>query len=64
MVAKVYGRYAPTSDERDRWERIATSLDAEREAENDRKSAEMGTATGTYAPNDASQPRVSDWLVR
>ena len=38
MVAKVYRRFAPRSDERDRWERIAAQQDA--------KSNEMGTATG------------------
>jgi hypothetical protein len=27
MVARIYGRYAPRSDERDRWERIASELD-------------------------------------
>jgi hypothetical protein len=39
MVAKVYGRFAPRSDERDRWERIA--------AEQDKKSTHLGTAVGT-----------------
>jgi integrase len=27
MVAKVYGRFAPRSDERDRWEKIAAAQD-------------------------------------
>ncbi len=27
MVARVYGRYAPRSDERDRWEKLAALLD-------------------------------------
>ena len=27
MVARIYGRYAPRSDERDRWEKIAAQLD-------------------------------------
>jgi integrase len=31
MVSRVYGRYAPRSDERDRWERIAAKQDAERD---------------------------------
>ena len=30
MVAKVYGRFVPTSQERDRWEAIAAALDAEK----------------------------------
>ena len=30
MVAKVYGRFVPSSQERDRWEKIAAKLDAER----------------------------------
>ncbi len=66
MVATVYGRYAPTNDERDRWERIAAELDRADEkptghGANAEKSAEMGTATGTSSENEASQPPVSDW---
>ncbi len=38
MVAKVYGRFAPRSDERDRWKKIA--------ALQDQKSNEMGTVVG------------------
>jgi integrase len=30
MVAKVYGRFKPDTEERDRWERIAASRDAEK----------------------------------
>jgi integrase len=30
MVAKVYGRFKPDSEERDRWERIAAARDAEK----------------------------------
>jgi hypothetical protein len=30
MVARVYGRFVPTSQERDRWEAIAAALDAEK----------------------------------
>jgi integrase len=49
MVAKVYGRFAPRSDERDRWERIA--------AEQDTKSSEMGTVVGTAKmPNENTKP--------
>jgi hypothetical protein len=39
MVAQVYGRFAPRSDERDRWERIA--------ALQDEKQTPMRTAGGT-----------------
>src|SRR5204863_6312108 len=31
MVARIYGRYSPRSDERDRWEKIAAKLDAPQE---------------------------------
>ena len=30
MVAKVYGRFKPDTEERDRWERIAATRDAEK----------------------------------
>ena len=50
MVAKVYGRFAPRSDERDRWEKIAATLDE--------KSKEMGTAVGTSTtPNNNDNAR-------
>ena len=42
MVAKVYGRFAPRSDERDRWERIA--------AAQDQNLSEMGAPS--EAPNN------------
>jgi hypothetical protein len=63
MVAKVYGRYAPTSDERDRWEKVADQLDAAQEVERQKpkKVDEMGTPVGTTPQNDSSQPRVSNW---
>jgi hypothetical protein len=47
MVARVYGRYAPRSDERDRSERIAAELDKSPAIA---KLGEMGTAAGT-SPN-------------
>ena len=43
MVARVYGKYAPTSDDRDRWEKIAAKLDADRELQKSKKFGEMGT---------------------
>ena len=65
MVATVYGRYAPRSDERDRWERIASEQDEERAKTTrvrDQKVDELGTAGGTSPENDSSQPPLSDWL--
>ena len=45
MVAKVYGRFAPRSDERDRWEKIAAQMDALHEKT--AKNRAVGTAAGT-----------------
>jgi hypothetical protein len=45
MVARVYGRFAPRSDERDRWERIAAEHDCEALAK--AKTYERGTVSGT-----------------
>ena len=45
IVATRYGRYAPRSDERDRWEKIAAQLDEPASATTDaanKKLAEMG----------------------
>jgi hypothetical protein len=54
MVARVYGRYTPRSDERDRWERLAAKLDAEM----------LGTSGCTKATERTTgQPPVSDWPV-
>jgi len=63
MVARVYGRYAPRTDERDRWERIAAGQDAAREAAAKKKVDEMGTSTSTSTSSKSSQPPGSDWLV-
>ncbi len=52
MVATVYGRYAPRSDERDRWERIAAELDPKRPT----RSAEVPPVVPkTGAPNEESR---------
>jgi hypothetical protein len=49
MVAKAYGRFAPRSDERDRWEKIAAALD--------KKTSEMGAPVGVpSAPNENTKP--------
>ena len=72
MVARIYGRYAPTSDERDRWEKIADEMDIAREREKtekaantarDEKVSEMGRLVGRPPQNESSQPPGSDWLV-
>ena len=62
MVATRYGRYAPRSDERDRWERIAAQLDEPTRTVSE-KHEEMGAILGAPPQNDSSQPLVSDWLV-
>ena len=46
QVAKVYGRFKPDTEERDRWERIATARDAE-------KSKLRGAKGGANDPRDA-----------
>ena len=63
MVARVYGKYAPTSDDRDRWEKIAAKLDADREAQKSKKIGEMGTAVGTSPEKQREPTTVSDWLA-
>ena len=50
MVAKVYGRFAPRSDERDRWELIATAQDAERESD-------RALYQALYQPNAAKKEK-------
>ena len=64
MVARIYGRYAPRSDERDRWERIASQLDEPAKApERNEKDGHVGAKAGANPQNDSSQPPVSDWLA-
>ena len=64
MVARVYGVYAPRSDERDRWEKIADAQDAERDAaKKTKKSEQMGTSAGTSPEKQHEPSTVSDWLV-
>ena len=49
MVAKVYERFAPRSDERDRWEKIA--------AAQDEKKKERGALLGAIkTPNEKTKP--------
>jgi integrase len=64
MVARVYGIYAPRSDERDRWEKIADAQDAEREAaKKTKKSDILGTSAGTSPEKQHEPNTVSDWLA-
>jgi hypothetical protein len=60
MVAKVYGRIAPRSDERDRWERIA-ALPDQAEAPIGASSTPMGTVAGTR-PDDAENDKARNPL--
>jgi len=56
MAAKVYARFVPKHQERDRWELAASALDIE-------KWPELGTLAGTVPDTKSSQPLVSDWPV-
>ena len=63
IVAKASRRDAPTSDERDAWERAPVNS-APRVKPNVKnlKSPSNGTAVGTALQNESSQPQRSDWL--
>jgi hypothetical protein len=54
MVAKVYGRFKPDTEERDRWERIAAQRDAE-------KWARQVPTEGTSHAKELEPEAVSDW---
>ena len=56
LVLKVYGRFMPSAQERDRWERIAALQDEQAE-----KEATAGRILGRVPNNDSSQPPGSDW---
>ncbi|MGI9076845.1 MAG: tyrosine-type recombinase/integrase [Gemmatimonadaceae bacterium] len=58
LVLKVYGRFMPSQQERDKWEMIATLQDLE-----SAKFNEIGTGRGTSSGNDMSQPQLSDWPI-
>ena len=63
MMARVYGVYAPRSDERDRWEKIAAEQDAAREAQQSKKIDKMGASVGASPQKQREPTTVSDWLV-
>jgi hypothetical protein len=54
MVAKVYGRFKPDTEERDRWERIAAARDAE-------KWPFGGAKGGAVAKTQLEVESVTDW---
>ena len=54
MVAKVYGRFKPDTEERDRWERVATSRDQE-------KWHRPASTEGANAEKSGEVDTVSDW---
>jgi len=58
MVLKVYGRFAPSQSERDRWERIAAAQDKERaKAANTKKRSVPFRVPSPKAPkNEIAQP--------
>ena len=53
MVAGVYGRFKPDTEERDRWERIAAARD-------DEKRHRPGSSRGASGENVVEVERVSD----
>jgi integrase len=63
MVATIYGRFAPRSDERDRWEKIAAAQDAAADAAREKKVSDLGTVAGTAPEHTTGQTPVSDWPV-
>jgi len=54
MVAKVYGRFKPDTEERDRWERIAAARDQE-------KWHRPASTTGASAEKSDEMETVSDY---
>jgi integrase len=58
LVLKVYGRFMPSQQERDRWEKIADIQDKEAAA-----MKRSCTVLGTVPRNEMNQPPVTDWLT-
>jgi hypothetical protein len=56
MVAKVYGRFKPDTEERDRWERIAAGRDAEKWPTS---GAKVGAAEGEALHNPHEETPAS-----
>jgi hypothetical protein len=59
LVHKVYGRFAPRQDERDRWERAAAAMHAANTAPFD-QCGSQGAVLGAVAEKQKGQARVSD----
>jgi hypothetical protein len=59
LVLKVYGRFMPSQQDRDKWEMIADLQDKEAAA----TATEPCTVLGTAPRNDMSQPQSSDWPI-
>ena len=57
MVAKVYGRFKPDTEERDRWEKIAAGRDAEKWPT---PGAKGGATVGEILQNPHEQTPASD----
>lgn len=55
LVLMIYGRFMPSQQDRDKWERLCDIQDQE--------SAAACTVACTPPRNDMSQPLVSDWLI-
>jgi integrase len=55
LVLKIYGRFMPSQQDRDKWERICDTQDQE--------SAAACTISCTTPRNNMSQPQLSDWLT-
>ena len=58
MVAKVYGRFKPDTEERDRWERIAAARDAERF---ERRGATGGAKADDAHVEEKNESPASPW---
>ncbi len=56
MVAKVYGRFKPDTEERDRWERVAAARDQE-------KWHRPASAKGAIVEKPDEVEPISDWEV-
>ena len=59
LVLKVYGRFMPSQQERDKWEKLAHLQDEE----SARIAEASCTVSCTPPRNDMSQPQSSDWLT-
>jgi hypothetical protein len=62
MVAKVYGRFAPGHQDRERWEQVADARDREEFGELfHEKIAGHGALDGAVGPRGLHKPREKKW---